>query len=76
MQKLQMESLQKSPISEQQSHVIIDTTEIPEDVFHEATHWEPGQFIIEFISSRVLPVSPDLFRANSFQLLKLENLLQ
>lgn len=47
-----MESPQKSRISEQQSHVIIDTTEIPEDVLHEATHWKQGQFIIEFISSR------------------------
>lgn len=58
MQKLQMESLEKSRIREQQSHVIIDTTEIPEEILHEATHWhwERGQFIIEFMSSHVLPV--------------------
>ena len=59
-----MESLQKSRISEQQSHVIIDTTEIPEAALHEATHWERGQFIIEFIillSSRVLPIEALIF---------------
>ena len=64
MQKLKMESLEKSRIREQQSHVIIDTTsEIPEEILHEATHWhwERGQFIIEFMSSHVLPVEALIF---------------